>query len=195
MPAPKQASTRPLTSGASGPTTTRSHCCSCANATSPDTSSAATSKQETLSRAIPAFPGAATTSGDWGLRSNARTSACSRPPEPTTRTFFNSERRDELVDRDRRQRLVAPGPAAAQLHRDARDRLLVRRLDHVDEVEPAQRRPLRRDLRPQLLDLAVDLADPRRVVLDRLDSLRGEGGEQDVGRHARIVRWARAGRR
>jgi hypothetical protein len=48
------------------------------------------SKQATLSRAIPALPGAAITSGDCGLRSSARTSACSRPPDPTTRTFFSA---------------------------------------------------------------------------------------------------------
>src|SRR3954469_20253085 len=172
MPASKHASTRPLTSGASGPTTTRSQLCSCASATRAETSSAATSKHTTLSRAMPALPGAATTCGDCGLRKSARTSACSRPPEPTTRTFFKSERRDEVVDRDRRQRLVAAGSAAAELHRDARDRLLVGRLEHVHEVEAAERRPLRLHRRSQLLDLTVHLADPRRVVLDRLNTLR-----------------------
>jgi hypothetical protein len=42
-----------------------------------------------LSRAMPALPGAAITSGDCGLRSSALTRACSLPPEPTTRTLFN----------------------------------------------------------------------------------------------------------
>src|SRR4051794_40280621 len=184
MPASKHVSTSPFTSGTSGPTTTRSHFCSCASATSPLMSSAATSKHATLSPAMPALPGAAITCGDCGLRSNARTSACSRPPEPTTRTFFKSERRDEVVDRNRRQRLVAAGSATAELHRHPRDRLLVRRLQHVDEVEAAERRPLRLDRRTELLHLPVYLADSSRVVLDRLDPLRGEGREQDVGRHA-----------
>src|SRR3954470_5501318 len=184
MPASKHASTRPLTSGASGPTTTRSQPCSWASATRPETSSAATSKHTTLSRAMPALPGAASTCGDCGLRSNARTSACSRPPEPTTRTFFKSERRDEVVDGNSRQRLVTARPAAAKLHRHACDRLRVRCLEHVHEVEAAERRPLRLDGRAELLDLAVHLANPSRVVLDRLDALRGEGREQDVGRHA-----------
>src|SRR4051794_2048880 len=192
MPASKHASTRPLTSGASGPTTTRSQLCSWASATRAETSSAATSKHTTSSRAMPALPGAAMTWGDCGLRSSARTSACSRPPEPTTRTFFKSERGDEVVDGDRRQRLVAPGAAAAELERHAGDRLLVRGLEHVDEVEAAERGPLRHHLRTELLHLAVDLADACRVVLERLDALGREGRQQDVGRHAAIVRWARA---
>ena len=39
------------------------------------------------SLAMPALPGAAMTSGFCGLRSSARTIACSRPPPPTTRTL------------------------------------------------------------------------------------------------------------
>ena len=39
------------------------------------------------SRRIPALPGAQRTSGACGERSRARTSACSRPPDPTTRTL------------------------------------------------------------------------------------------------------------
>ena len=38
------------------------------------------------SRAMPALPGAASNSGRRGLRPSVRTSACSRPPAPTTRT-------------------------------------------------------------------------------------------------------------
>ena len=64
------------------------------------------------------------------------------------------------------------GAARAELERDARDRLLVGRLDDVDEVEVAERRPLGLDGRAELLDLAVDLADPGRVVLDRLHAFR-----------------------
>src|SRR5947207_5662702 len=193
-PTSKQASTRPSTSGASGPTTTRSQRSSPARRTSPATSSAATSKQGTLSRAIPALPGAAMISGCCGLRSNARTSACSRPPLPTTRIRFRSsvssrasERSDEVVDRDRRQRLIAAGPARPELKRHTRDRLLVGRLEDVDEVVLAERRPLRLDRCPQLLDLLVDFANPRRVVLERLNAFRRQGGEQDVGGHLASV--------
>src|SRR6202034_2127058 len=57
------------------------------------------------------------------------------------------------------------------------------RLDHVDEIPLAERRPLRLDRGAELLDLAVDLADPRRIVLDRLHPLRVEPREHDVGRH------------
>ena len=54
--------------------------------TRPSTSSAATSKQR-ASCAMPALPGAHSTSGARGLRRSARTIACSRPPPPTTRTL------------------------------------------------------------------------------------------------------------
>ena len=77
MPAAASSSTSPATSGASGPTTTRSTSRSRASATR---SSAAT--HSTPSRAIPAFPGAASSSGRRGLRASVRVSACSRPPAP-----------------------------------------------------------------------------------------------------------------
>src|SRR3954452_18420965 len=84
-----------------------------------------------------------------------------------------------------------PGAARSQLERDARHRLLVGRLDDVDEVEVPQRGPLRLHAGAELLDLAVDLADPRRVVLDRLNALRRERGEHDVCRHGFLLgRWA-----
>src|SRR5437764_4898739 len=185
IPASESASTTPATSGASGPTTTRSASSSLAARTMPSTSSAATSMQGTRSRAMPAFPGAASSSGRCGLRSNARTIACSRPPPPTTRTRFTglpSERGDELVDRDRGQRLVASRPPRPELERDAGHGLLVGRLDDVHEVVLAEHRPLGLDAGPQLLHLAVDLVDPRRIVLQRLDALGRERREHDVGR-------------
>ena len=124
----------------------------------------ATSPSGTIvaSRAMPALPGAAKTSGRCGERFSARTIACSRPPPPTTRTVVTSERGDEVVDRDRGERLVVGGAARAELERDARHRLLVGRLDDVHEVEVAERRPLRLDRGAELLDLLVDLADARR---------------------------------
>ncbi len=45
-----------------------------------------TARYESLA-AIPALPGAHSTSGACGERASARTIACSRPPPPTTRTF------------------------------------------------------------------------------------------------------------
>src|SRR5207237_878717 len=112
--------------------------------------------------------------------------ACSRAPEPTTRTR-SSDGANEVVDRDRGQRLVLGGAPRAELERYPRDRLLVRGLDHVDEVEVAERRPLRLDRRAQLLDLPVDLLDAGRVVLDRLYSLGRERREHDVGRHGSLL--------
>src|ERR1700677_3067756 len=126
------------------------------------------------SSAMPALPGAHSSSGCCGERFNARTIACSRPPAPTTRTF-TSERSYELIDRDRRQRLVAAGAARAQLQRYACHRALVGRLDDRDEVDVSERRPLRLHGRSKLLDLLVDLGDPLRIVLYGLHSLGGEG--------------------
>ena len=81
------------------------------------------------------------------------------------------------------------GPARAQLERHARHRLLVRRLDDVDEVEVPERRPLRLHGRPELLDLVVDLADARGVVPDGLHALRRERREHDPGRHCPSLKW------
>src|SRR2546421_5666544 len=179
MRAAASSSTTPFASGASGPTTTRSARSSTAAPTMPSTSSAATSRQRTPSRAMPALPGAAISSGCCGLRMSARTSACSRPPPPTTKILIGTklERCDELVDRDRGQRLVARRAARAELHRDSRHRLLVGRLHHVHEVVPAEGGPLCLDARSERLDLLVDLADPRGVVLHGLDALSRERRE------------------
>src|SRR3954454_747851 len=182
-PASARRSASPATSGASGPTTTKLQ--PCAASTSPWMSVTGTSTS-CASRPIPGLPGAHSSSGCCGGRPSARTIACSRPPDPTTRTRGKLERGDEVVDRDRRKRLVAPGAARAELQRDAGDRRLVGGLDHVHEVEAAQHRPLRLDGGTQLLDLLVDLPDALRVVLDRLHALGGEGREHDVGGHANV---------
>src|SRR5436190_22428547 len=93
------------------------------------------------------------------------------------------ERGDEVVDRDRGQRLVAGRAARAELERDPRDGALVGRLDDGDEVDVAERGPLRLAGGAQLPDLLVDLEDPLRIVLDRLHALGREGREHDVGGH------------
>ena len=84
MPAVSRASTRPSTSGTSGPTTTSSTLSRRATATRPATSSARPSTLRATS-AVPAFPGTATSS--WPSEANRSTSACSRDPEPTTMTI------------------------------------------------------------------------------------------------------------
>src|SRR6185436_2973426 len=178
------ASARPATSGTSGPTIVSVTPSACAAATSPAPSSSATGSSR-ASAAMPALPGAHSSSGRCGERASARTIACSRPPAPMTRTLSGTrlQAADEVVDRDRGQRLVLDGAARAELERDARDRLLVRRLDDVDEVEAAEDGPLRLHGRAELLDLSVDLADALRVRLDRLRALGRELGEHDVRRH------------
>ena len=49
--------------------------------------------RQRASAAIPALPGAQTSSGARGERASARTIACSRPPPPTTRTFTDADHR------------------------------------------------------------------------------------------------------
>src|SRR3712207_7297576 len=71
-----------------------------------------------------------------------------RPPRstlfPYTTLFRSLERRDEVVDRDRRQRLVLGGAARAELQGDLRHGLLAVGLDHVHEVEAPEHGPLDR---------------------------------------------------
>src|SRR4029453_1579353 len=74
-------------------------------------------------------------------------------------------------------------PARAQLHRDARNRLLVGRLDHIDEVVAAEHRPLSLDGRPKLLDFLVHLAEPLRVALQGLHALGREGAQHHERGH------------
>src|ERR1700722_11722781 len=175
MPARASSSASPATSGASGPTTTSSTCSATAAAASPSMSSAGRGSTR-ASAAMPALPGAHSSSGACGERASACRIACSRPPPPTTRTRGESrttfdpleakfvlsqeesatvaalDQRDEVVDRDRRHRFVLASSARAELERYARDRLVVGRLDHVDEVVLTERCPLCLDGRPELLD-------------------------------------------
>src|SRR4051794_4113313 len=182
-------STTPPTSGASGPTTTKSHFSSLASRTRPGTSSPATSKHGTRSPAMPALPGAASSSGRCGLRNRERTIACSRPPPPTTSTRTGTLTRleggYEVVDGNCHEGLVPRRSAGPELERHARHRLLVRRLHDVHEVVAAERGPLRLDGGTELLDLLVHLANSRRVVLDGLNPLRGERAQEHERWHGR----------
>src|SRR3954471_14780470 len=197
-PPPPSARATPATSGASGPTTTRSAPDSAAAAANA-TGSPGSASSRCASARMPALPGAHHSSGCWGERARARIRACSRPPAPTTRTFIGpkgrrragsiSERRDEGVDRERRERLVVRRAARAELERDARHRLLVGRLDDIDEVEVPQRRPLGLHGRSELLDLVVDLADTRGVVADGLHTLWRERRQHDPSRHSASLKW------
>ena len=87
MRARRRASPRPSTSGSSGPTTTSPTSRWWASATRPPTSSTATSWQ-VATRAMPGLPGAQCSSRQVGLAASACASACSRPPEPTSRILI-----------------------------------------------------------------------------------------------------------
>ncbi len=83
-PASASASASPATSGASGPTTTSSTASRTATSTRPAMSSTPTGSTRAIS-AIPALPGAQSSSGRCGERASACRIACSRAPPPTTR--------------------------------------------------------------------------------------------------------------
>src|SRR5687768_5281953 len=78
-----------MTSGASGPMMVRPTFSALARAMSPGTSSAATSTLRTRgSVAVPPLPGATSTSETLTDCAHFHASACSRPPDPTIRTFM-----------------------------------------------------------------------------------------------------------
>src|SRR6516225_517310 len=88
-PASAKASTMPATSGASGPTMVRSTRSARASCRRARISSAATPTLRTRgSLAVPALPGATSTSATRAAAAHFQASACSRPPPPTIRIFI-----------------------------------------------------------------------------------------------------------
>jgi exodeoxyribonuclease VII large subunit len=87
MPFSSSRSTSPITSGCSGPTTTRSTASRVENSTSASISSAAMATHS-ASWAIPALPGAHHSLSQSGEAAMAQHSECSRPPDPTTSIFM-----------------------------------------------------------------------------------------------------------
>jgi hypothetical protein len=79
-------SAMPSTMGSSGPTTVRSAFTVCAKSAT-STMFEVSMGTQSASPAMPALPGAQKTSPTRGLWRIFHTSACSRPPLPTTRTF------------------------------------------------------------------------------------------------------------
>src|SRR6266850_3601445 len=110
IPASRKASTTPAASAASGPTTVSWMPSFFANATSSATSESATFSRP-FSRAVPPLPGATKTFCTFGLCVSFHAMACSRPPDPITRSFMS----------------VAEVPHPGEDHGDA---ALVRGRDH-----------------------------------------------------------------
>src|SRR5579884_1228906 len=104
IPLSRSASATPATSGASGPTTTRSMLSRLASST---TAAGSHGSIETHSahRAMPGFPGAASSRSQLGDCLSRHASASSRPPDPNSRIFM------DLPDDTRGSLLanVAPG--------------------------------------------------------------------------------------
>ena len=86
-PSPRRASPTPATSGASGPTITRSTFTLRAQSRPRSPVQARPCRAPRRDRAMPGLPGAANTLVTEGERASAHASALSRPPEPITRTL------------------------------------------------------------------------------------------------------------
>src|SRR5215203_7136625 len=114
-PASQNASVIPPISGDSGPTTVRSTPLSAAKSLSETRSSTGISTVSAM-REMPGLPGAAYIAGSSGLAARVSTSACSRPPLPTTITFKRSAPRC-LDPYPLHDRLVALGPDADHAQR------------------------------------------------------------------------------
>src|SRR5688572_6765558 len=89
MPSAESWSTSPSQSGASGPTTTRSTCSARASSRGLPAALRMTFPAEARCCPLPALPGATITSPIESDASRRSARACSRPPEPTTRTLCN----------------------------------------------------------------------------------------------------------
>src|SRR6476469_2130879 len=171
-PASRHTSATPATRGASGPTTTRSTRCSRATATTAFPSRMSTGTQRAVT-SMPGLPGAAITASTPGSAATALTRACSRAPEPSTRTFTApslgcAETRQQacpdrgpLVDEDRVHRGVPPGAVGAA---------------HVATSAALEDRPQLEDGRPRpgVDDVGLDLHPPEAARLERV------GEEQEL---------------
>src|SRR4051794_23256703 len=122
-----------------------------------------------------------------------------RRSEGRARIFFYSEsvlfttvsggqRAQEVLDLEGRERLDARRAAGAERDRDSRDRLHVRRLDDVDEVEGAECRPLVHHPGAELRHVLVHLAQALRVRLERLHALLAQRREEDEHGHSWSLR-------
>src|SRR5690606_14392750 len=88
IPSLATASARPAARGASGPITTRSTACTRANAATAPTSLGSTPSTMGPRSARPGLPGRDMSSLTRSLRASFQPRACSRPPDPTSRTLI-----------------------------------------------------------------------------------------------------------
>src|SRR3984957_15459720 len=141
-PSLRKRSTSPATSGASGPTTVSATSSFFAKASNPSMSFSTTSALRTPgSRAVPALPGATMTSPTRLDCLIFHASACSRPPEPMTRTFTNASSVAEVAyagEHHRHAVFIGGGYHFLVAHRPARldhgaDSVLGGRIDAVAE--------------------------------------------------------------
>src|SRR6476661_970204 len=211
-PASRHTSATPATSGASGPTTTRSTSCSRASAATAAPSRMSTGTQRAVA-SMPGLPGAAMTASTSGSAATALTSACSRAPEPSTRTFTalslgGVEAREQacpdrgpLVHEDRVDRRVAPrpvGPAHVAAGEALEDRAQLedgRSRSGVGDVgldlHPAEAARLEGVRQEQELGFRVDLRAPPPGAVHRPPEVHVLASGVDVAERARADDGAR----
>src|SRR5438552_6434709 len=128
-PAAWYASTTPLASGASGPTTVKVTRSVAANATR-----SGIAVTETLvrcgSRAVPALPGATYTLPTRGDCAIFHASACSRPPPPMTRTFNASLSVERYAAKNVQDTAVIDAPVERGDERRQQREFLVTQCEH-----------------------------------------------------------------
>src|SRR5437773_1442524 len=147
-PASRRASPAPASTAASGPSTTRPTRSCLANCTSRTTSVAAIGTLRAMPP-VPPLPGAQKTRSTSSDCTHFHTSACSRAPEPTTRTFMRRveiSRPDSDRIRSRPARLL-PFDGAGRLGRDVEDHA-VDALHLVDDAVAHAREYFVRHARP-----------------------------------------------
>src|SRR4051794_14751501 len=118
IPASRTASAAPATRGISGPTTTRSACHSVASPATATASETSTGKGWAII-AVPALPGAQASAVTAGSDCRATHRACSRAPEPITRTRTapNLPRRSAARPARASTQFPAEGPQPGMLER------------------------------------------------------------------------------
>src|SRR4051794_25680067 len=153
----------------SGSSSSRRRACTSRNATSARTCCFTVSRPTSASSS--AWSSASGRGGSLRASVSRTTSNASAPGPTANRSpsrrnasrglmgrVYLGKRLDELVDRQRRQRLDPGGSAGAERHGDARDGCGIGCFHDVDEVELPEGRPLVEHLRAELLDVVVHLA-------------------------------------
>src|SRR5687768_12001104 len=174
MPRARTGSATPATSGASGPTTTRSMSSDDARAATAAPSIGSTSCR-VATAPMPGLPGAAWTSLTPGSRDRASASACSRPPEPITRVFTD----DDPIGAGAPPRTRSCGWSVGSVVDD--ERLLATRADTDAPDLRARDRLERQDVALRVLRQLVERPATGDVLLPAVEELVDRQGVVELG--------------